>query len=169
MWFEKWVYHPDLAEHLTLRTGEVEGLALAQRVKMLEYRRTHVDRAVTAALDFEVHRRRTGGLRESFAELDERFAISRCCTLGDFPLYFTWPMFQANPGANFAYLWGAADSAARFEPFLAKRIEQAPPPAQTRALFASCFDYDEPSAVPDSGAVFRFYDAPSPSRSGAGS
>ena len=160
MWFEKWVYHPDLAEHLTLTAEDAEGLALAQRIKMLEYRRTHVDRAVTAALDFDVHRRANVGLRESFAALDERFAVSRYCSLGDFPVYFTWPMFQANPGANFAYLWGAADSAEKFAPFLDRRIEDSRSPAEVRALFSSCFDFDEPSIEPDSGSVFRFYDSP---------
>jgi oligopeptidase A len=168
MWFEKWVYHPDLAAHLTLSAGQADGLALAQRVKMLEYRRTHVDRAVTAALDFDVHRRRDGGLRESFASLDERFAVSRFCALGDFPVYFTWPMFQANPGANFAYLWGAADSAQRFEPFLARPIGQGPAPAETRAVFASCFDIDQPTVEPDVDSVFRFYDTPGAAAPGPG-
>lgn len=158
MWFEKWVYHPELAERLSLTAEDAVGLDLAQRVKMLEYRRSHVERAVLAALDFEIHRRTEGGLRESFAAVDERFAVSRFCSLGDFPGYFSWPMFQANPGANFAYLWGAADSAEKFEPLLNRRIEDSPPPAEVRALFSACFDYDEPSTEPDSASVFRFYD-----------
>lgn len=162
MWFEKWVYHPDLARHLTLTGDDAPGLALAQQVKMLEYRRTHVERAVTAALDFEVHRRARGGLRDAFAALDERFGVSRHCSLGDFPVYFTWPMFQAHPGANFAYLWGAADSAEKFAPLLGRRIEDLPPPERVRAMFSSCFDYDEPTTTPDVGSVFGFYDSPQP-------
>lgn len=158
MWFEKWVYHPQLAEHLSLNNEEAEGLARAQRVKMLEYRRTHVERAVTAALDFDVHRRPDGGLRESFASLDERFEISRYCSLGDFPVYFTWPMFQANPGANFVYLWGAADSADKFAPFRDRRIEDSPAPAEVRTLFSACFEFDLPSDEPQVDSVFQFYD-----------
>lgn len=160
MWFEKWVYHPQLAEHLALDPEEAEGLAVAQRVKMLEYRRTHVDRAVTASLDFEVHRRPGVGIGEAFASLDARFGIAGSCSLGDFPAYFTWPMFQANPGANFAYLWGAADSAGKFEPFRHRRVEESPPPVTVHQLFSACFDYDEPSQEPDSRSVFGFYDGP---------
>ncbi len=162
MWFEKWVYHPQLAEHLSLGNEDAEGLACAQRVKMLEYRRTHVDRAVTAALDFDVHRRPDGGLRESFAALDEHFEISRYCSLGDFPGYFTWPMFQANPGANFAYLWGAADSAEKFAPFRDRRIEDSPVPADVHTLFSACFEFDVPSDEPRVDSVFEFYDNPGP-------
>lgn len=158
MWFEKWVYHPEFADGLGLSPDEREGLALCQRVKLLEYRRTHVDRAVTALLDFDVHRRLGTGVRGAFDRLDERFAVSRFCTLGDFPVYFTWPMFQANPGANFAYLWGAAASAERFAPFLVRPIAGTWSPAEVRAAFTACFDYDEPSTVPDSAAVFDFYD-----------
>jgi oligopeptidase A len=159
MWFEKWVYHPQFAASLSLTPEEREGLILCQRIKALEYKRTHVERAITAALDFEVHRRTNSGLKDSFRRMDERFAISRYCSLGDFPVYFTWPMFQANPGANFAYLWGAADSAEKFMPFMQQRIEEISSPAEVRASFSSCFDFDEPSTEPDSQAVFEFYDS----------
>jgi oligopeptidase A len=159
MWFEKWIYHPQFAASLSLTPEEREGLILCQRIKALEYKRTHVERAITAALDFEVHRRTNSGLKDSFRRMDERFAISRYCSLGDFPVYFTWPMFQANPGANFAYLWGAADSAEKFMPFMQQRIEEISSPAEVRASFSSCFDFDEPSTEPDSQAVFEFYDS----------
>jgi hypothetical protein len=33
-----------------------------------------------------------------------------------------------------------------------------PPPAEVRAMFSACFDYDEPSETPDPAAVFSFYD-----------
>jgi oligopeptidase A len=168
MWFEKWVYHPEFANSLPLSSADKEGLALAQSIKMLEYRRTHVDRAVTAALDFEVHGRAGSGLRESFELLDDRFGISRYCSLGDFPAYFTWPMFQANPGAYFSYLWGAGDSAEKFAPFMARTFEDMPPPAEVRAMFSACFDFNEPSTEPDIKAVFSFYDSYySPRREGA--
>ncbi|WP_406316703.1 M3 family metallopeptidase [Streptosporangium sp. NBC_01639] len=160
MWFEKWVYHPDFADHLSLSGDEREGLKLCQHIKMLEYRRSHVDRAVTSALDFEVHRRSGVGVAEAFHRLDERFGISRFCGLGDFPAYFTWPMFQANPGANFAYLWGSADSAMKFAPFMDLRISELPGSAEFQDMFSGCFDFDEPSTEPDIATVFRFYDDP---------
>jgi oligopeptidase A len=158
MWFEKWVYHPEFANSLSLSSRDIGGLALAQRIKMLEYRRTHVDRAVTAALDFDVHRRGGSGLKHSFEVLDDRFGISRYCSLGDFPAYFIWPMLQANPGANFAYLWGAGDSAEKFAPLMGKTFENMPLPAEVRAMFSSCFDFNEPSVKPDTRAIFSFYE-----------
>jgi oligopeptidase A len=160
MWFEKWVYHPGFADSLGLSDEDSVGLALCQRVKMLEYRRTHVDRAVTAALDFAVHRDPKIRVREAFEHLDEAYAVSRFCTLGDFPAYFTWPMFQANPGANFAYLWGSAESAGRFAPFLTRPITATADPAELRRSFSACFDFDEPSVQPDVRDAFAFYDAP---------
>jgi len=166
MWFEKWVYHPQLADSLSLSSEERDGLALCRRVKTLEYRRTHVDRAVTAALDFDVHGKSSGTFRDSFEHLDKRFSVSRYCSLGDFPPYFTWPMFQANPGANFAYLWGAADSAAKFAPFMRRTIGGYSSPAEVHSRFSSCFKFDEPSVVPDNHAVFAFYDA-LPARDGS--
>ncbi|MGH3816705.1 MAG: M3 family metallopeptidase [Pseudonocardiaceae bacterium] len=158
MWFEKWVYHPQFADHLGLTPTQRDGLRLCQDVKRLEYRRSHVDRAVTAALDFELHRRVEGGIAEAFRRLDERYGVGVHCTLGDFPPYFTWPMFRANPGANFAYLWGAASSAQAFAPFLDVAVEDAGSPTEVMELFSPCFGFDEPSVEPDGDAVFTFYD-----------
>ncbi|MFJ9737213.1 M3 family metallopeptidase [Streptomyces sp. NPDC101166] len=157
MWCEKWAYHPDLARYLSLTPAAEEGLALCRRIKMIEYRRTYLERAVLALLDFDVHRRADGGLEESFRRLDERFGIGRHCTLGDFPGYFTWPMFTANPGANFAYLFGAADSAQKFAPFHRTPLA-AVTPDQAPELFLPCFDFDAPTTRPDSEALFAFYD-----------
>jgi oligopeptidase A len=143
---------------LSLSSEGSEALTLSQYIKMLEYRRTHVDRAVTAALDFYVHHRDSSGLEKSFDVLDEQLGISRYCSLGDFPAYFIWPMLQANPGANFAYLWGAGDSAEKFAPLMEKTFEDMPSPAEIRAMFSACFDFNEPSIEPDSRAIFSFYE-----------
>jgi oligopeptidase A len=159
MWFEKWVYHRDLENKLTLDSGERDGLSLARRVKMLEYRRTHLERGITAALDLAVHGSGDVSLRSAFAGLDDHYRVSQHWALGDFLGYFTWPMFQANPGANFAYLWGAADSAQKFAPFLARPLRDAPGPDEVQRLFSGSFDPDEPSTQPDAKAVFEFYDA----------
>ncbi|MFF3377818.1 M3 family metallopeptidase [Streptomyces sp. NPDC002680] len=158
MWFEKWVYHRQFADHLNLSPTELDGLQLCQDVKRLEYRRSHVDRAVTAALDFELHRKSDGGIEGAFQRLDEQYGIGAHCTLGDFPPYFTWPMFRANPGANFAYLWGASTSAQLFAPFLDTAIEDAGEPADLCETFLPCFDFDQPSVEPDSAAIFSFYE-----------
>ncbi|MFB6981591.1 M3 family metallopeptidase [Streptomyces scopuliridis] len=168
MWFEKWVYHSQFADHLDLSPAELDGLRLCQDVKRLEYRRSHLDRAVTAALDFELHRRPDGGIEAAFRRLDEQYGIGAHCTLGDFPPYFTWPMFRANPGANFAYLWGASTSAQLFAPFLDTAVEDAGEPAALWEMFSPCFEFDRPSVEPDSAAIFAFYEGrPRPGAEGA--
>ncbi|MET8628883.1 M3 family metallopeptidase [Kitasatospora sp. NPDC004669] len=158
MWFEKWVFHPALADRLRLSDEEREGLELCRRIKRLEYRRTYMDRAVTAALDFDLHRHTEGGLAESFARLDARFGISAHCALGEFPAYFTWPMLQANPGAYFSYLWGAADSAEKFTDFHKAGLDQIAAQTGPPERFAVCFDFDLPTDPPPVQPAFAFYD-----------
>jgi oligopeptidase A len=158
MWFEKWVYHPEFANRLASSPTDREGLEQCQRIKKMEYRGTYVDRAVTAALDFDIHRRLRGGVVDSFQRLDERFGISRHCRVGDFLAYFTWPMLQANPGAYFAYLWGASESGEMFARFEHLGLEEIAARPGLRDHFASCFDFDAPSREPDCTSVFGFYD-----------
>jgi oligopeptidase A len=157
MWTEKWVYHPDFVDHLQLSADERDGVEFCQRVKVLEYRRTHVDRAVTAALDFAVHGATDGGLRTAYDDLDARFGISRYCSLGDFPVYFARPMINANPGTTFAYTRGAAASAEVFAPMLHQRLDDLSP-AQFADTFTACFDFDAPSSSPDLRAIVAFYE-----------
>ncbi|MBM7771680.1 oligopeptidase A [Actinokineospora baliensis] len=157
MWTEKWVYHPDFVDHLGLSEPELAGVAFCQRVKVLEYRRTHVDRAVTAALDFEVHSGAAGGLRGAFQRLDDRFGVAAHCSLGDFPVYFSRPMINANPGATFAYTRSFAASAEQFGPIMDRHLADLDP-AEFDGAFDACFDYDEPSSKPDIESMFTFYD-----------
>ncbi|MFE8910944.1 M3 family metallopeptidase [Streptomyces globisporus] len=156
MWTEKWVYHPDFVAHLELSEEEREGMRFCQRVKILEYRRNHIDRAVTAALDFELHRVKSGGLREAFQRLDDRFGVARYCSLGEFPVYFAWPMINANPGATFAYTRSAAESAEAFAPLLRRQLSDIEP-VEFEGAFDACFDFDEPSSSPDIRSIFTFY------------
>jgi oligopeptidase A len=158
MWFEKWVFHAEFARHLSLSAADRAGLEQCQQIKKLEYRRTYVDRAVTAALDFDIHRRASGGVADSFRRLDERFGISRYCSVGEFLTYFTWPMLQANPGAYFSYLWGASESGEMFAPFQRLSLAQIEARPELRDQFTACFDFDAPSREPDCAAVFDFYD-----------
>lgn len=168
MWFEKWVYHPDFIRCLGL-SGEAARLARSsQAAKKAEYRRTYLERAVTAWLDFECHRRSDGGLREAFAALDARHGISDHVAVEDFANYFAWPMFMANPGANFSYLWGAAWSCAAFEPFLEIDFDEAAMASSVPGVFDPCMRADAPMMPPDPKAVFRFYaETPSPEVEGA--
>jgi oligopeptidase A len=158
-WFEKWVFHPDFATHLILSSQDEEGLAQCRRVKMLEFQRTNLERAVGAALDFDLNGRLKGGIMDSFKELDEQFAISAHCSVGDLLETFTKPVFRANPGASIVYLWGAAYGAQNFAPFSNLRIGDIRPGQQINERFSSCFDPDEPSTEPDVQTVFDFYDA----------
>lgn len=156
-WFEKWVFHPDLATHLFLSCQDKEGLAQCRHVKMLEFQRTNLERAVTAALDFDVHGRPEGGVMDSFEELDKQFGISDHCFFGDLLGHFTKPMFRANSGASFVYLWGSAYGAQHFAPFSNLRVGDIRPRKQVDDRFSSCFDPSEPSTEPSVQAVFDFY------------
>ncbi|MFD9002373.1 M3 family metallopeptidase [Streptomyces sp. NPDC059582] len=157
MWFEKWAYHPEFARRLSLGPDGAREWRRCVRIKMIEQRAGHLEQAITAALDLEVHRRDEGGLQNVFDGLDERYGLSRHYDLADFTPYFTWPMYVANPGANFSYLWGAADSAEKFAAFHPLSLEDIAERTELRRMFAPCFDVDAPAGIPDSSAVFRFY------------
>ncbi|MFB6815394.1 M3 family metallopeptidase [Streptomyces sp. NPDC056347] len=158
MWFEKWVYHVEFARHLSLPADDANALERCGRIKMIEYRRTYVERAVSAALDFELHSSPSGGYAEAYRRLDERLGISRFTTYGDFPAYFTWPMYMAKPGANFSYLWGSADSSRKFASFKENSLAEIAARPGLRELFTPSFDFDAPSEAPDPTALFSFYD-----------
>lgn len=157
MWFEKWIYHPQFAGYVDEAGTDPRHLALAQEIKMLEYRRTHLDRAVTSAIDLLIHEQPALGVKEAFCRLDERFGIDEWCDLGAILPGFTWPMMQSNPGAYFAYLWGAAKSAEMFAPFLASAFEDIPADRSAWGTLAECFDFDSPSTAPDAESAFTFY------------
>lgn len=158
MWFEKWAYHPSFSQFLRLSDQDGDGLARCQQIKLIEYRRTYLERAVTAALDFELHASDTAGLADALELACARYPAARQCRLGDFPVYFTWPMFMANPGSNFAYLLGAADSCEKFEPFQSLELGDIAKNPALRDMFEPCFLFDAPTSLPDPAAVFRFYD-----------
>jgi oligopeptidase A len=157
MWFEKWIFHPEFLAYVEGEDADPSGLALAQEIKMLEYRRTHLDRAVTSAIDLLIHYRPDLGVREAFHILDDRFGIDDFCDLGAILPSFTWPMIQSNPGAYFAYLWGAARSAELFSPFRTFSLEETAEPHTTWSALAECFDFDQPSTLPDVESGFTFY------------
>lgn len=159
MWFEKWAYHPEFARHLSASSPSPEELAWCVRVKMIEHRSTYLERAITAAVDLDVHRRSEGGLEDAFRRLDERHGISRHYRFGDIAAYFTWPMYMANPGANFSYLWGAADSAQNFADFRSLSLDEIAVRPKLRERFSPCFDADAPGPIPDVSAIFDLYES----------
>jgi oligopeptidase A len=160
MWFERFVYHPVFEDFLGFEGADLDGLELSRRIKMLEYRRTHLERALICALDFEVHADGAGDIRSCYERIDSRFGVSHFCALPDVLQYFIWPMLLANPGAYFSYLWGAGASAERFAPYMRRRLAEMPGPEETFALFRDCFSFDAPSIRPDPHAVFEFYNTP---------
>jgi oligopeptidase A len=157
MWFEKWAYHPEFAHRLTLGPAGEEDWARCVRIKMIEQRAGLLEQAITAALDLEVHRRDEGGLKDAFDRLDRQYGLTRHYRLADVAPYFTWPMYVANPGANFSYLWGAADSAEKFAAFRPLSLDDITERPDLRRLFAPCFDVDEPAGAPDGSAVHALY------------
>ena len=159
LWFEKWVYHPELTARVAPSADATRGLEMSQRVKMLEFLSTHLQRSVVAALDFDMHRRADGGIRDSFRRLDDEFGIAQYCDLGDHLWPFTWPMYRSNPGAGLVYLWGSAYGAQHFAPFLGLGLADIPSAGAFTDVFGSCFDPNLTSERPDIGAVLRFYDS----------
>jgi oligopeptidase A len=156
-WFEKWVFHPDFASNSFFSRQDKKGLAQCQYVKMLEFQSTNLKRAVVAALDFDVHGRSEGRLRDSFEELDKQFSISDHCFFGDLLVHFMAPMFRANSGAGFVYLWGSAYGAQNFAPFFNLTVGEIQPHKKINDRFSSCFDPSELSTEPSIQAVFDFY------------
>ena len=155
-WFEKWVFHPQFADSLSLGSEEMDRLALCQRIKMLEFLSNNLETAVTALMDFEIHRRTEGGLEQVFSWLDEEYSIADHIPFGRLPHYFTAPMFCANPGAGFVYLWSAAEGAQMFSPFLFN-AHDVTSSGLLDTMSRLYFDPSEPSTVPDVRAVFDFY------------
>jgi oligopeptidase A len=161
MWFEKWVYHKDFASFVSLPEDDPEALDRCRRVKMVEFRRTYAERAIAAMLDFDVNRHTSGGLREAWQRLDARLGVSQHAPFGDFPAYFTWPMYVGKPGANFSYLWGSAFSCQAFAPYRELSLAEIAAKAELRVMFEPCFDFDAPSVPPDTATVFAFYNVAS--------
>ncbi|MGH3816706.1 MAG: hypothetical protein ACRDRE_02885 [Pseudonocardiaceae bacterium] len=155
-WFEKWVYHPRFAAHLALSAADAAGLAVCARVKRLEFLAANLDRAVVAALDLDVHRSACG-VEESFRGLDARFGFGGLCRLPTVAGYLLWPLCRAYPGANLAYVWGAAFGAQAVAPWSGQG-PSAPDLAHASVVLGSCLDPDAPSREPDLDPLFLFYD-----------
>jgi len=156
MWSEKWVYHPAFAKALGLDAAAQQELALCQDAKKIEYVSTFAERALIASLDFACHRTPGLSLREAYDRLDRDHGIGRFVRFSEIPQYFAWPMFVANPGANFSYLFGATWSVEAFLPFMAADPAQCIPPG-TEARFAPCFRVEMPSPCLDPARLPEFY------------
>lgn len=156
MWSEKWVYHPSFTKALELSPDEQGDLILCQDAKKIEYVSTFAERALIALIDFECHRKEGVTLRMVFDQLDHTHGISQFVKFSDIPQYFSWPMFIANPGANFSYLFGAAWSVEAFKPF----TDHALGPemlCMNEAYFLPCFSIQMPSIYPDPKCLPEFY------------
>lgn len=168
MWYERWSYHPELAT-TAIGPDANRRVAACRRTKSLEFERTFLERGVVSALDLELHTSHEGGIRDAFERILARHRLLERVHLDDILEYFTWPMFQAHPGANFTYLWGAAFSAELFVPHMNRPIDGGPSQATASGL-ASCFDFEHPSPSPSFVGLFRFYRelsrAPSPDDDG---
>ena len=156
MWSEKWVFHRSFADVLGLGGEDCAGLALCQAAKKIEYVSTFAERALTAIMDFECHRRPGVPLRQVYDRLDRDYRIGRFVRFADIPQYFSWPMYIANPGANFSYLFGAAWSVEAFLPFesFALGTGGAPVPEE---MFDPCLAVRLPSKRPDPECLARTY------------
>ncbi len=138
MWAEKWVYHSSFADAMEINEDERESLKVCQNAKKIEYISTFVERGTIALIDFQCHQHSGLTLRQAYSNLDQQYGISRYMRFADIPQYFSWPMFTANPGANFSYLFGAAWSMEAFSLFTNWEPSQEICPVP-EDLFAPCF------------------------------
>jgi oligopeptidase A len=151
-WFEKWVYHPELDD----RMPSSSSLATCRKIKLLEAVSAHLQRAVTAAIDFDVHYRGVE-VTESFRELDKELEVARYVHLSDIVGHLTHPMFRAHPGgAGLTYLWGSAYGAEQFQIFGRTPLSEIGS-IDWSERFSSCFDSGSISRRPYIPAVRQFY------------
>jgi oligopeptidase A len=156
MWFERWVFHHDFEIRLGLGQETGGDFQICREIKRLEYVRTHLQRSVLAALDFELNAG-SCGIKGAYAALDAKFHLSELCELHEVLPSFVLPMMMANPGGYFAYVWGAAASAERFQRLHGLSLDALRARGTITAEFADCFDFDAPSREPSLEALFRFY------------
>lgn len=156
MWFERWVFHPAFEHAIAAHSEWDVDLRTAREIKRLEYVRTHLERNVLAMLDFQLHRG-TAPIAEVYAGIAERFEVADLCPLSDVLPCFFWPILTERPGGYFCYLWAAASSAERFEPFLADAQGQGAAKIDVTSEFRECFEFEAPSLAPDAAALYRFY------------
>lgn len=156
MWFEKWVYHPQFNKVLSKDASSRDDLQLCQQAKKIEYVSTFTERAIIALIDLECHRSPSVTVRDVYDRFDSTMGISRYVSLNELPQYFNWPMFVANPGANFTYLFGATWSAEAFLPFESRVLGAQPIPVP-QDTFDCCFDIDMASPALDVANLEAFY------------
>lgn len=157
-WFEKWAYHPEFPGHLGFAASATEGWVLCRRVKVLDFCCRELERAVIAAVDFDVHRRANGGLRESFGAVVEEFGISGSCSLADVAAHFVNASAGTNPGAGLTHLWGAAVGVAKFSAIMNKRMDEISWREGVQHMLRACIDSELPSAEPEIERVASFYE-----------
>lgn len=151
MWFEKWCYHPSFNAAFVDKD-----ISVSQFAKKLEYKRIFVEKAVTALLDFYCHSETTQDIQDCYNSLDKDYGISCFVALNELLPYFTRPMFAANPGANFIYLWGSAFSCERYLSYKKLRLDEL---NKEQPYFESCFRFNVDANVPDIEAIFTFYNS----------
>jgi oligopeptidase A len=155
-WWERWVYHPDFAAALDPAGDAAEALARARRLRALETWSTTLQCTVAAAVDMDVHSRADGGHREAYARLDQEFGLADHCTFADLPGFLVHLTWQTAPGAGFLYAWGAAASAAAFEPYRRVRIADLPAAGLPDDPARLWLDVSGPSPRPPVEAYFAF-------------
>ena len=152
MWFEEWTFHADFGGCAS-EGATPEGVRVARRIRSLQQRRGLVERGLLAALDLELHRRQEGRVDEIYAELADRYGVREWVALADLVPYFTAPMQQSNPGAEFSTLWGWAAASELFQPYREHGVKTV---RDAWARFAACFDPDRASTRPVAASAMGF-------------
>jgi oligopeptidase A len=154
-WFEQWVHHDEFAGWPGIDSDALPVVARAERLKE---RRDTAEIAVTAALDFEVHRDVGGGLADAYRRLDDRFGVSAATRFVDLPPAFVRPALTTRPGLYFRYPWAAADSATTFEPYRRLTLPAIAARPELRDTLTPYLHIGGRSAVPDTAALRARYE-----------
>ncbi|WP_069812834.1 M3 family metallopeptidase [Streptomyces sp. TP-A0874] len=156
-WFEKWVSRPDFGRRLGLDADGRRALRTAARLKELEDRWAAPERAVTAALDFELHRS-DGGLAEAYERIRSWLPVPDCVSYEDLPAFFLRPAVAARPGRYFRYTWAAADSARLYLPYRDLELTEIASRPELRSAFGPYFETGGPSVTPDLAALEELHE-----------
>mgnify|MGYP001181002154 CR=1 FL=1 len=152
MWFERWAFSEDLADHCALSSPKRADFALAVKVKGLEYRLSQLERGALAGVDLLVNGSSSLPVRIAHEQLCEQHpGLREHVALGDLIAYQSWPMLREKPGAYFSYLWAAAESAALNMSAVEGDL------ASVATSLMACLDPSVPSPTVPAMAAVKYY------------
>lgn len=153
-WFEHWIFHPDIAERLSLAPEDRAALATARVAKLLEAQRSMAARAICARLDLDLHR--ASGLN---AQAAWGATLPRLPGLApdasDVWADFAHPLMRHHPGAAFVFPLGQSFAAEKLGDLIDLPLSALTP---ENAGLDAAVHHETPLELPNARAVGRFFD-----------